>query len=170
MKRYNCPLPPFDDIMSHKITPMLRCGSHASDLATYYCTIFPDARITKTNPVVTTFEVFGQTLATINGWPHPDGTINPSISFSLWIKDQEQTKVLWEKLSEGGEVLMPFQEYVRSPAYGRCNDKHGVSRQVMYDNRPETIQNALIPSLMFTGINNGKTQEAMELYRYIPRK
>lgn len=153
--------------MSNKITPMLRCESNAHELATHYCDIFPGATITKTNPVVTTFEIFGQTLSTINGWPHPEGVINPSISFSLWIKDKEQTKVLWDKLSEWGSVLMPFDAYDRSPSYGWCNDKYGVSRQVMYDDRTETDKNALIPSLMFTGVNNGKTQEAMELYTKI---
>jgi predicted 3-demethylubiquinone-9 3-methyltransferase (glyoxalase superfamily) len=62
---------------------------------------------------------------------------------------------------------MPFDAYDRSPSYGWCNDKYGVSRQVMYDDRTETDKNALIPSLMYTGVNNGKTQEAMELYTKI---
>lgn len=60
--------------------------------------------------------------------------------------------------------MMEYAEYDRSPAYGRCNDKYGVSRQVMYDNREHTTANALVPSLMFTGANNGKTKEAMEYY------
>lgn len=34
----------------------------------------------------------------------------------------------------------------------------------MYDNRPEKTSNALVPSLMYVGANNGKTQEAMEFY------
>ena len=64
-------------------------------------------------------------------------------------------------------MMMPFQSYDRSPAYGWCNDKYGVSRQVMYDNRPERTGNTLVPSLMYTGTNNGKTAEAMEFYTSI---
>lgn len=60
--------------------------------------------------------------------------------------------------------MMEYAAYERSPAYGRCNDKYGVSRQVMFDNRENTTEHALVPSLMFTGTNNGKTKEAMEYY------
>jgi predicted 3-demethylubiquinone-9 3-methyltransferase (glyoxalase superfamily) len=34
----------------------------------------------------------------------------------------------------------------------------------MYDNCEEHVNSQLIPSLMFTGPNNGKAKEAMELY------
>lgn len=150
--------------MPHKITPMIRSTANGKSQVEYYCSIFPDAKITKTNSFVATFEIYGQTLATLNGGENPQGKLNPSISFSLRIKDKDETKRIRDLLADGGSVLMPFQEYVWSPAYGRCNDKYGVSRQVMYDNRPETNANALIPSLMYTGANNGKAREAMEFY------
>ncbi|MBP6086306.1 VOC family protein [Patescibacteria group bacterium] len=59
---------------------------------------------------------------------------------------------------------MAFDAYPRSKAYGRCNDKYGVSRQVMYDDCEEHATSTLIPSLMFTGANAGKAKEAMGLY------
>jgi predicted 3-demethylubiquinone-9 3-methyltransferase (glyoxalase superfamily) len=59
---------------------------------------------------------------------------------------------------------MAFDKYVRSPAYGRCNDKYGVSRQVMYDNRETSTEHAMIPSLMYTGAMAGKAEEAMNMY------
>lgn len=150
--------------MPQKITPFIRCKDNAQQVAEHYCSIFPDATITESNPVVVGFEIFGQSMATINGGEHPGAKINPSISFSLWIKDEALTKQIRDKLVDGGSVLMDFWSYDRSPAYGRCSDKFGVSRQVMYDNRPESKANALVPSLMYTGANNGKTQEAMEFY------
>lgn len=153
--------------MSHKITPTIRCIDNAQAQAEHYCGIFSDAKITKTNPVITTFEIYGQTLSILNGGEHPEGKLNPSISFSLWIKDKDETKRVRDLLADGGFVMMPFQEYPRSPAYGWCNDKYGVSRQVMYDNRDNTTENALVPSFMYTGANNGKTQEAMEFYTSI---
>lgn len=153
--------------MSHKITPTIRSTGNWQSQAEHYCTIFPDAKITKINPVVTTFEIYGQSLAILTGGEHPNATLNPSISFSLWITDLDETKRIRDLLADDGSVMMPFQEYERSPAYGWCNDIYGVSRQVMYDNRPESKSNALVPSLMYTGANNGKTAEAMEFYTSI---
>lgn len=150
--------------MPHKITPMIRCTADGEAQVQHYCTIFPDAKITKSNPVVISFEIYGQSLATINGGENPEGKVNPSISFSLWITDKDETKRIWDLLSDGGSEMMPFADYPRSKGYGRCNDKFGVSRQVMYDDRPESKTNALIPSLMYIGANNGKAAEAMALY------
>jgi predicted 3-demethylubiquinone-9 3-methyltransferase (glyoxalase superfamily) len=145
-----------------KITPFVRCESNAAELAAYYLSIFPESKLCDQNAIVTTIEIFGQTLGFINGGVHAKP--NPSISFSLRIKDKELCAMLRNKLSDGGIALMPYDGYERSPAYGRCNDKYGVSRQVMRDNREETKNNAMIPSMMFIGANNGKTKEAMDYY------
>lgn len=153
--------------MPHKITPMIRCIKDGQTQAEYYCNIFKDGKITKTNSIVTTFEIYGQTLSTLNGGEHPWATLNPAISFSLWIINKDEAQRIRDLLIDGGSVMMPFQEYERSPAYGWCNDKYGVSRQVMYDNRPESKINSVVPSLMYTGKNNGKTAEAMEFYTNI---
>lgn len=149
-------------VMSHKITPFIRCVDNAKEVLEYYVTIFPGAKITKENPIVVECEIFGQAFATINGGPHAVPT--PAISFSLWIRDIELTKEIWSKLSDGGNVMMPFDAYPRSKAYGRCSDKFGVSRQVMYDDCEEHATHQLIPSLMFIGANDGKAKEAMSKY------
>ncbi len=150
-----------------KITPFIRCTDGAQPQAEHYCSIFPDAKITNNNPIVTTFEIYGHTLATINGGEHPGAILNPSVSFSLWIKDKDETTRIRDLLSDGGSVMMPFDSYERSPGYGWCNDKFWVSRQVMFDNRDNTSTHALVPSLMYTGTNNGKTAEAMQFYTSI---
>ena len=145
-----------------KITPFIRCESNAAELAAYYLSIFPESTLCDQHAIVTTIEIFGQTLGFINGGVHAKP--NPSISFSLWIKDKALCDALRNKLSDDGQVMMEYQAYERSPAYGRCNDKYGVSRQVMLDDRAETTTNAMIPSMMFIGANNGKTKEAMDYY------
>lgn len=152
--------------MSHNITPFIRCTSGAQQQAEFYCSVFPQATITNHNSIVTTFQIYGGTLATLNGGDHPGATLNPSISFSLRIKDKDETKRIRDLLAEGGSVMMPFQDYFWSPAYGRCNDKYGVSRQVMYDpsTEPGHETDKIIPSLLYVQHNNGKAQEAMELY------
>lgn len=88
---------------------------------------------------------------------------NPSISFSLWMTDGELVKPIRDKLVEGGQILMEFGKYERSEAYGRCNDKYGVSRQIMHDTRPGR-KTTLVPSLMFTQGVFGKAEEAMNFY------
>jgi predicted 3-demethylubiquinone-9 3-methyltransferase (glyoxalase superfamily) len=151
--------------MPQKITPFIRCDNNWKEVAQYYVDVFwTDAKIVKQNPVVTELELFWQSVATLIGWPYPGALLNPSISFSLWIKDRADTEEIRKKLSDGGSILMDFADYPRSKWYGRCNDKFGVSRQVMFDDRKETTSNALIPSLMFVGENAGKAQEAMNLY------
>ena len=46
-------------------------------------------------------EIFGLELVAFNGGIYPAGVLNPSISFSVWIRDEALTKEIWEKLSEG---------------------------------------------------------------------
>lgn len=152
--------------MSNKITPFIRCmENNGKAQAEYYCSIFPNAKIIKENPVVVEFEIFWQSLATINGGQNGDGKLNPSISFSLWIKDKDLTKQIWDKLVDWWNVMMEFAAYSRSPAYGRCNDKYGVSRQVMYSET--TAEDKLIPSLLFVWANAGKAEEAMQFYTWL---
>lgn len=61
---------------------------------------------------------------------------------------------------------MEFGKYDRSEAYGRCNDKYGVSRQIMHDTRPGRTSQ-IVPSLMYTQTMFGRAQEAMSFYTSI---
>lgn len=143
-----------------KITPFIRCENNANQLTQTYLSIFPESKICESNPIVTTIEVFGQT----NGGQHSWWVRNPSISFSLRIKDYDLTKKLWDKLIQWGQIMMDFADYPWSKWYGRCNDSHGTSWQVMFDDRESTSINQIIPSFMFVQHNTGKAQEAMEFY------
>ncbi|MEK6881711.1 MAG: VOC family protein, partial [Nanoarchaeota archaeon] len=73
---------------------------------------------------------------------------------------EEEIDDLWAKLSEGGEVLMEFQEYPFSKKYGWCKDKFGVSWQLSIGQSLQKIT----PSLLFVGDKAGKTKEAIEYY------
>lgn len=144
-----------------KITPFLWFENQAEEAAKLYCSIFPDSKITSSNPMTTGFNLMGLEMAGINGGPvfKP----NPSISFSAWIVDGDLVKPMRDKLVEGGKVLMEFGKYPRSEAYGRCSDTYGVSRQIMHDTRPGR-KSEIVPSLMYTGAMAGKTEEAMSFY------
>lgn len=43
---------------------------------------------------------------------------------------QKKQKEVFDKLQEGGEVIMPLQETFWSPAYGQVKDKFNIEWQV----------------------------------------
>ncbi|USN54660.1 MAG: VOC family protein [Candidatus Peribacteria bacterium] len=134
------------------------------ELAEYYVSIFPDAKISKQNPVVVSFEIFGQSLACLNGGM--DISINPAISLSVWVETPALARELWDKLIVDGKSLMAYGAYPRSSDYGWLQDKYGVSRQIMYYARPGQ-KNMLVPSLMYTQEQSGRADEAIALYTEI---
>ena len=78
---------------------------------------------------------------------------------------------MWKALSEGGQALMPLQEYPFSPYYGWVQDRYGLSWQLYTTQPGGEPRPAIMPSLMFTGAVAGKAEEAGAFYRsvfYLP--
>jgi predicted 3-demethylubiquinone-9 3-methyltransferase (glyoxalase superfamily) len=71
---------------------------------------------------------------------------------------------VWAKLSEGGTVLMPMQEYPFSRRYGWMQDKYGLSWQLILTNPEGDKRPTIIPSLLFVGDKCGKAEEASDFY------
>lgn len=96
--------------------------------------------------------------------------INPSISFFVnfdpsYDKDaRKNIGVIWEKLSKGGKVLMPIQEYPWSKRYGWVQDKYGVSWQLILTDPEGEDRPKIVPSLLFVGDMYGKAEEAVKFY------
>ena len=55
---------------------------------------------------------------------------NPSISLFVDFHDEESLTSVFEKLSEGGETLMPLDNYGFSKLFAWIKDKYGVSWQL----------------------------------------
>ncbi len=77
---------------------------------------------------------------TLNGQPfmafdspgaHPF-TFTPSMSLFIQCDTEDEIDMLFEKLSEGGKVLMPLGEYPFSKKYAWVNDRFGVSWQLSW--------------------------------------
>ncbi|AHF07101.1 VOC family protein [Desulfitobacterium metallireducens] len=64
---------------------------------------------------------------TFTGVPFTPGN---TISFSLEFDTTEETKTVYEALSEGGQIEMVLQQTFFSPLYGKFVDKFGVHWQV----------------------------------------
>lgn len=159
------------------ITPHLWFDKEAVEAANFYTTVFDNSKVTNVSHIkgtpgqdtdIVSFEINGQPFMAISAGPM--FKLNPSISFLVNFDPshvenaKERIDAAWAKLSEGGTVRMPLQEYPFSKWYGWIEDRYGVSWQLMLTN-PEGEQRPFItPSLMFTGANAGRAEEAADFY------
>lgn len=106
--------------MKHPIYPCLWFDGQAKEAATFYCSIFKDAKILTDTPLVVNFEIKGQKFMGLNGGPN--FKFNEAISFVIDCDTQGEIDYYWDKLtSDGG------QESV----CGWCKDKYGISWQIV---------------------------------------
>ena len=154
-----------------KIIPFLWFDEEAEEAAEFYTSIFKGSEITstarygETHPersgkvMTVNFRLEHQDFIALNGGP--EFIFTPAISFFVTLETVAEVDALWEKLAQGGTVLMPFQKYDWSEKYGWLNDKYGVSWQIgVGDSGAQTI----VPSLLFVGEQCGKAEEAIGLY------
>ncbi|HET6528497.1 MAG TPA: VOC family protein [Balneolaceae bacterium] len=170
-----------------KITPNLWFDDQAEEAVNFYTSVFENSNIKNTTrynkeaaaasgipegTVMTmSFEIEGCSFLALNGGPH--FKINPSISFFLNFDPSKNENAsdnleeIWNKLAEGGQVLMELGEYPFSPKYGWVQDKYGVSWQLILSNPDGEDRPKIIPSLMFVGNQAGRAEEAISFYRDI---
>lgn len=103
-----------------KITPYLWFDNQAQEAANFYCSVFPNSKITSDGGMVVEFELDGTNFIALNGGPQ--FKFNEAISFYVLCDDQEEIDRLWNVLiADGGSE-------------GRCSwckDKFGVSWQIV---------------------------------------
>lgn len=167
-----------------KIIPHLWFDKEAKEAAEFYISVFPESKINYTTLLrntpggdseVVSFELWGQEFMSISAGPL--FKFNPSVSFIVNFdpllfksaKDQskaaaEKIDEVWNKLSQGGSVLMEIGEYPFSKRYGWLADKYGVSWQLMLSDPEGEPRPSMIPSLLFVKEKAGKAEEAMKFY------
>ncbi|MGH3314584.1 MAG: VOC family protein [Nocardioidaceae bacterium] len=113
-----------------KIIPNLWFDTGAEEAATFYTSLFDDAKILSVahygsagprpeGMVMTvSFELQGQEFLALNGGP--DFTFNEAVSLQVSCESQEEVDYFWAKLSQGGE---------EGPC-GWLKDRYGLSWQV----------------------------------------
>ena len=159
-----------------KISPFLWFDKQAEEAAKFYTTVFNNSKMggtTKYNDasaaasgmppgsvMTASFEIDGYSFTAINGGPV--FKINPSISFFVHSKSEQEINDLWKNLSDGGKVLMDLNKYDWSKKYGWVEDKFGVSWQLML--MENDFEQNIVPSLLFTGEKFGKANEVMNFY------
>lgn len=106
--------------MNEKLYPCLWFDGQGREAADFYCSIFPNSRITNDSGMVINFELNGQQFMALNGGNN--FKFNEAISFVILCKDQEEIDHYWDKLiADGGS----------EGNCGWCKDKYGVSWQVV---------------------------------------
>jgi predicted 3-demethylubiquinone-9 3-methyltransferase (glyoxalase superfamily) len=123
-----------------KIHPFLWFDTQAEEAASFYCSIFPNSRITATarnteaapgptNGVLTVeFELDGQKVIALNGGPH--FKFNEAFSFTIDCEGQAEVDRYWDALLEGGG--QPSQ-------CGWLKDRFGLSWQVVPTALPKLL-------------------------------
>jgi predicted 3-demethylubiquinone-9 3-methyltransferase (glyoxalase superfamily) len=165
---------------NQKIVPHLWYDKEAKEAAELYTSIFPDSKITTITTIhdtpsgdsdIVSFELWGQKFMAISAGPY--FKLNPSVSFIVNFdpardKDaEEKLNEVWNKLTEGGAVLMPLGTYPFSEKFGWVQDQYGLSWQLMLSNPDGEERPPFIPSLLFVGDNCGNAEEAITFYSSI---
>lgn len=161
-----------------KIIPCLWFNNEAEEAANFYTSIFKGGKIGKISrydkasaeasgrpegsALTVEFEIEDCTFTGLNGGSNFQ--INPSISFIISRETEEEINELWEKLSEGGKILIPLDSYPFSKRYGWVQDKYGVSWQLILPGMNGEPRPSLVPSMLFVNENFGRAEEAINLY------
>lgn len=156
--------------MAQKITPHLWFDTQAIEAAEFYTRTFGDSSINSKTTMrdtpsgdcdIVSFTILGFEFMAISAGPL--FKLNPSISISIACETKEEIDQYWERLAEGGEILMELQKYPFSERYGWLNDKYGLSWQFNLVPRKQKVA----VFLSFVGENFGKAEGAMKFYASI---
>lgn len=160
-----------------KIIPHLWFDTQAKEASEFYVSLFPDSEVTSVQTLsgtpsgdcdLVSFRLWGHSFMAISAGPY--FALNPSISFMVNFDPAQDadaaTRIdaVWEKLAEGGKVLMPIGAYPFSKRYGWVQDKYGLSWQLILTNPEGEVRPHIVPSLLFVGDNCGKAEEATDFY------
>lgn len=106
--------------MTKPIYPCLWFDGKAKEAAEFYCSIFPNSKITTDTPTVVIFEINNQQYMGLNGGPKFQFT--EGVSFVVECDTQEELDHYWNSLiADGGAESM----------CGWLKDKYGLSWQVI---------------------------------------
>jgi predicted 3-demethylubiquinone-9 3-methyltransferase (glyoxalase superfamily) len=126
--------------MKEKVTPFLWFDGDAEDAVNFYTSTFRDGRIVsiqrypdefeqmRGKVLTAVFELNGKELMAIDGGPQYKFT--EAISLYVDCESQEEVDYYWDKLGEGGEILM----------CGWLKDKYGLTWQIIPKALPEMLQ------------------------------
>ncbi len=153
-----------------KITPHLWFDKEAKEAVKFYASVIPNSQIKNLTTLhntpsgdcdIVSFELAGQPFMAISAGPL--FKFNPSISFHVKCETKDEVDGIWERISQGGKVLMPLDAYPFSERFGWVEDQYGLSWQLIFAGKSE-IRQRITPFLLFVGEVCGKMEEALNFY------
>ncbi len=159
--------------MKNTIVPHLWFNTEAKEATAFYATLFPDSEVTNVTTITdtpsgdcdtVTFTLAGQNFMAISAGPY--FKLNPAISLFVTFERESEIDAVWNKLIEGGKVLMPYDTYPWAKKYGWLQDRYGLSWQLSMSEHHDMAEK-ITPMLMFTKEVAGKSKEAIDFYTSI---
>jgi len=157
-----------------KITTHLWFDKEAREAAEFYVSTFGNgSKIWNVSELdntpsgkvdIVSFELLGSGFQAISAGPY--FKFNPSISLQVLCSTRDEVDALWEKLSQGGMVLMELGAYPFSERYAWLQDKYGLSWQLFYTAEADN-KHKIAPMFMFVGDVCGRAEEAMNFWTSI---
>jgi predicted 3-demethylubiquinone-9 3-methyltransferase (glyoxalase superfamily) len=151
------------------ITPHLWFQEKGKEAIDFYCSLFPDSKITRQNQMkgtpsgdidVFSFQLWGVPFGAMN-CPGPF-TFNQGVSFFVYCGSEQRIDELFAKLSEGGKVMMALDKYPWTSKYAWVQDRFGISWQLDIDDIKSDQK--IAPALLFVNENKNRIREAIDLY------
>lgn len=128
--------------MSDRVLPYLMYEGRAEEAMRFYVSVFPGAKVLEilrygkgaagAEGTVSRakFTVGGQTIMCADSTVRDAFSFSPASSLFVECTSRERMRVLVERLSEGGKVFMPLDDYGFSKLFAWVADKFGVSWQL----------------------------------------
>lgn len=128
--------------MSDKVRPFLMFEGRAEEAMSAYVALFPDSEIVEIarygpegpgpegSVIRALFRLAGQDVYCIDSHVHHAFTFTPAFSFFVECASEAELETSFAALLEGGQALMPLDNYGFSRRFGWLNDRFGVSWQL----------------------------------------
>lgn len=75
-------------------------------------------------------KVGGTVLMLSDNFPGEPYQLGTQVDVALILDDVKKSNEAFDKLQEGGDVIMPLQETSWSPSYGQVKDRFGITWQI----------------------------------------
>jgi predicted 3-demethylubiquinone-9 3-methyltransferase (glyoxalase superfamily) len=133
--------------MMQKFTTFLLFEGKAEEAMNFYTSLFDNSKIlsiTRYGPnesgnegsvMLATFSLDGQEFMCIDSSVKHEFTFTPAVSIFVTCESEPEIDRIFDKLSDGGQIMMPFDRYPFSDKYAWLSDKFGVSWQLSLVNR-----------------------------------
>ncbi|MCG8579485.1 MAG: VOC family protein [Bacteroidales bacterium] len=115
---------------------------NAEEAMTFYVELFDNSKIVEIQRYqkseggeegtikMARFVLNGSPFICSDSYVKHEWSFTPAISLYMEVKTEERINRLFEKLSEGGKVMMPLGDYGFSKKFGFVEDRFGVSWQL----------------------------------------